>query len=70
MPQPQCAECGTRVPPEDRVTEAAELDDTGRVVHPARSWHKACLEDELDAMSEVGEGSYPGREEGTMWQPH
>jgi hypothetical protein len=53
MPQPVCDECGKRVSPEDRTTDPTELGDAGRVVHQARSWHKVCLEDALDAMSEV-----------------
>jgi hypothetical protein len=69
MPQPRCDECGRRVSPEDRVTDPAELDDTGRVVRPSTSWHKSCLEDELDARSEVEEGPYPGHED-PFWQPH
>lgn len=70
MPQPQCDECGKRVPPDQRVTAPTELDNTGRVLHPATSWHKACLDDYWDAVGEVEEGPYPGHEEGILWQPH
>jgi hypothetical protein len=55
MPQPCCDVCGKRVPPDDRVTSPAELDDAGKVERPSTSWHTACLEDELDALSEAEE---------------
>lgn len=69
MPQPRCDECGKGVPPEDRVTSPTELDDTGRVVRPTTSWHKTCLEDELDARGEIEGGPHPGHED-VLWQPH
>jgi hypothetical protein len=70
MPQPLCDTCGKRVTPDDRVTVPAELDDAGVTVRPSTSWHKECVEDEVDAHSEVGEGPYPGHEEAPFWRPH
>lgn len=69
MPQPVCDECGKRVPPEDRVTDPTELDDAEKVVQPSTSWHRSCLENELDARSEAEEGPHPGHEEDPFWQP-
>ena len=70
MPQPLCDECGTRTPPDNRVTAPTELDDAGVMVRPATSWHRECLENEEDARSEIEEGPYPGHEEGSLWSPH
>jgi hypothetical protein len=69
MPQPRCEECGKRVPPDDRVTSPAELDDAKKVARPSMSWHRSCLADELDAQSEAAEGPHPGHEDAS-WQPH
>jgi hypothetical protein len=70
MPQPGCDICGKRVAPDERVTTPTELDDTGRVLRPAVSWHKECLRDGEDARGDAEEGLYPGHEEDPGWTPH
>jgi hypothetical protein len=54
MPAPQCEQCGKRTTPQDRAVLPAEVDHSGSL-QPREVWHKACLEDEADAVSELTE---------------